>query len=115
MLINWGFFLVIYTIVGLNRDAFMSEPETLLPVCIVAFASTFALAWLINLVFKSLGVDMSDRISLVLLGTRKMYGLAAVIAITFFSERAAMPAAVTTAFAIIHFLWLSLWSKKKEQ
>ena len=55
--VNWGFFLVIYTIVGLNRDAFLEEPGTLLLVCAIAFASTFVLAEVINRVSRLLGVE----------------------------------------------------------
>ena len=43
-----------------------------------------------------------------LFGTRKNYGLAAAIALAFFGSRAAMPVAVATAFAIMHFISLTL-------
>jgi hypothetical protein len=37
----------------------------------------------------------------------KNYGMAAAITLALFSPRAAIPAAVTTAFAIAHFIWLT--------
>lgn len=110
--INWSFFLIIYTMVGLNRDAFLQEPRTLLLVSAIAFASTFVLAEVINRISRLLGVDKADRISFLLLGTRKTYGLAGAIALIFFSARAAMPAAVVSAFSIAHFVWLTWWVKK---
>jgi len=113
-IVNWGFFLVIYTVIGLNRDVFLGEPATLLRLSIVAFASTFILAYLINRVSKLLNVDKPDRISLALLGTRKNYGLAAAVALTFFNSRVAAPTAVASAFAVIHFIWLTFRVKKMD-
>jgi BASS family bile acid:Na+ symporter len=110
--VDWGFFLVNYIVFGLNRDAFLGEPATLLRLCIIAFASTFILAHLVDLVSKFLAVDKPDRVSLVLLGTRKNYGLAAGVALTLFNSRTAMPMAVATAFAIMHFIWLTFWVKR---
>jgi len=91
-IINWGFFVVVYTIVGLNQDAFLAQPVTLLPIALIAFVSTFVLGYIID--------------------PRKNYGMAAAIALALFSPRGAIPAAVATVFAIIHFIWLSFWVKR---
>ena len=40
---NWSFFVVMYTIVGLNREMFLHRPLALVPVAIIALASTFLL------------------------------------------------------------------------
>lgn len=109
--VNWGFFLIVYTIVGLNRFAFLGQPETLLPVCAVAFGGIFILSEVIERLTKLLGVDDRLRVSLMLLGTRKTWGLAAAIGLSFFGARTAVPAAVASGFAIAHFVWLNL-SKK---
>lgn len=111
-IVNWGFFLVIYTIIGLNRGAFLEQPDALLRLSVVAFACTFAIAYVINRISKVLGAAKPNRISLAVLGAWKDYGLAGAIALTFFSSKAAMPAAVTTAFAILNFIWLTFWTKK---
>ena len=110
--VNWGFFIVIYTIVGLNRDTFLDETDTLLIVVGIAFAGTFVLAEVVNRVMKLFGVDKADRISLMLLSARKNDGLAGVIALIFFGARAAMPIAVFTAISVIHFVWLAWWTKR---
>jgi BASS family bile acid:Na+ symporter len=110
--VNWGFFIVVYTIIGLNRDAFLGQPLTLLRVSVIAFASTFILAYLINYVAKAFGMSKPDRLSLILLGTRKNYGLAAAVSLTFFGSRAAVPTAVAMAFAIAQFIWLTFTVKK---
>jgi BASS family bile acid:Na+ symporter len=110
--VNWGFFIIVYIIIGLNRETFTSEPLTLVLVSVVAFISTFLLTYFIDLVFKYFGFDKADRISFILLGTRKNYGLAAAIALEFFSPRTAMPTAVAMAFAILLFIWLTFSVKK---
>ena len=110
--VNWGFFLVIYTIVGLNRDSFLQEPGELLPLAAIAFAGTFVLAEVINRILRFFGATKGDRISLMLLGSRKNDGVAGAIAIIFFGARAAMPIAVISAFSVIHFIWLNWWIKR---
>ena len=110
--VNWGFFLVIYTMVGLNREVFLQEPGALLLVSVVAFTGTFVLAELINRISRRLGVPKMDRISLMLLGTRKNDGMAGTIALIFFDPRVAMPAALVMTFSVFHFVWLTWWVKR---
>jgi len=45
---NWSFFVVVYTIVGLNQDVIMGEPLRLLPVVGIAVASMFVLGFIIE-------------------------------------------------------------------
>lgn len=111
-IVNWGFFVVVYTIAGLNQNAFLGQPLTLLPTAAVAFVSTFVLAYIVDRTTRFLRVDKASRISLVLLGTRKNYGMAAAIALALFSSRAAVPAAVAMVFAIVHFIWLTFWVRR---
>jgi predicted Na+-dependent transporter len=65
-------------------------------------------------VAKLLGVSKPDRLSLILLGTRKNYGLAAAVSLTFFGSRAAIPTAVAMAFAIAQFIYLTFTVKKMD-
>ena len=105
--VNWGFFLVIYTIVGLNRDVFFEEPSVLLRTATVAFVATFVLAEVVIYSARRMGVRVADRITLMLLVTRKNGGAAAAIALIFFDPRAAMPVAVMTAVSVLHFVWMT--------
>jgi BASS family bile acid:Na+ symporter len=111
-IINWGFFVVVYTIVGLNQGAFLAQPLTLLPMALIAFVSTFVLGYLIDRLARFLSRDKPSRISLIFLGTRKNYGMVAAIALALFSPRGAIPAAVTTVLAVVHFIWLTFWVKR---
>lgn len=112
--INWGFFLVAYTIIGLNRNTFLTAPLTLFRLIAVAFISTFVLGYLIGNVSKRLRMSEKERISLMLMGTRKNYGLAAAIALLFFDPRATTSIAVGMSMAILHFIWLNFRSGRKE-
>lgn len=104
---NWSFFLVTYTIVGLNRQLFFDRPMTLVPAAIIALASTFFMGWVIERVGRLTRVDSRTIITLVLLGTQKNTGLAAGLALTLFSEKTAVPATITTIFMLVYMIWLS--------
>ena len=105
---NWGFFLVTYTIVGLNRSVFLTQPLSILPVFLVALAAIFLLGWTIESIGRLFKIDPQKRISLVLLGTHKNTGLAAGLALTLLGERTALPATVSTVFMIVYVVWLSI-------
>jgi bile acid:Na+ symporter, BASS family len=110
-IINWGFFLVTYTVVGMNRNIFLSHPAMILPVMIVALAGTFLLGGVIEKIGGKIGMDPQKLTSLILLGTQKNTGLAAGLALTLFDDRTALPATVCTIVMIIHFVWLNLRGK----
>ena len=112
-LTNWGFFLVTYTIVGLNQDIFFSHPKILLPVVFISVASTFLLGWIIEGVSKLFKIDQETITSLVLLGTLKNYGLAGGLALTFFNHQTAVPSTVAVVFMVIYIIWLEF--KKRRQ
>jgi len=105
---NWSFFIVVYTVVGLNREVFVSQPLSLLPVVAIAISSTFLLGWIIESVGHLFHIDSKMLSSLVLLGTLKNYGLAAGLSLALFSKQTALPATVSTIFLIIYIIWLGL-------
>jgi len=105
---NWSFFLLTYTIVGLNRDLLLSQPLTLLPVILIALASTFLLGWAIEKMGIVLHIPLKVLTSLVLLGTLKNYGLAGGLALALFSKKTSVPATVSTVFMIVYIIWLEL-------
>jgi predicted Na+-dependent transporter len=106
-LVNWGFFVVVYTIIGLNRTAFLDPSSTLVTVGIVSFAGTFGLAYLVYASSRLLGAPKQQQVSYAVMAAWKNYGLAGAIALLYFGEAAALPAAVTTAFAIVNFIVLN--------
>jgi bile acid:Na+ symporter, BASS family len=114
-IINWSFFLVMYTIVGFNREFFFTRPLILLPVVVIAVASTFVLGGLIEKVGRFMNLDRPTLTSLVLLGTLKNYGIAGGLALTLFSRKTALPAAVSSVFMIVYIIWLDLKKRRMDQ
>jgi len=105
---NWCFFLVLYTLLGLNRDIILGRTLTLLPIASIAITSMFILGFLIDWVLGLFHIPKETRTSLVLLGTLKNQGMAGGFALTLFSQEAALPAAVNTMIMIGYIIWLDL-------
>jgi BASS family bile acid:Na+ symporter len=103
---NWSFFLLTYTIVGLNRDLILTQPLSLSPVVFIALFSTFLLGWGIEKAGVLLHVPQKVLTSLVLLGTLKNYGLAGGLALALFSKKTSVPATVSAVFMIVYIIWL---------
>jgi BASS family bile acid:Na+ symporter len=103
---NWSFFLITYTIIGLNRELILTEPLFLLPVALIAVASTFLLGWVIEVIGKLAHVSPKTLVSLILLGTLKNYGLAGGLALTLFTKETSVPATVSSVFMIVYVVWL---------
>jgi len=110
---NWGFFVVVYTIVGLNQDVFVNNPFRLVPIIAIAIGSTFFLGWFIERVGAFFRINRETVTSIILLGTLKNYGLAGGIALTLFGKQTAIPATVSTVFMIVYIIWLS-FKKRRE-
>jgi BASS family bile acid:Na+ symporter len=105
---NWSFFLVIYIITGLNRDIFIQQPLSIVPVAIVAVLTTFVLGWVIEKLGGILHFDKASLTSFVLLATFKNYGLSGALALVFFNPETAVPSTVTSAIGILYFIWLEM-------
>lgn len=103
---NWSFFVVLYTMLGLNRDIILGQPLALIPVASIAVASMFILGLLIDWVLGLFHIPRETRTSLVLLGTLKNQGMAGGLALALFSQEAALPAAVSTVVMTLYIIWL---------
>jgi bile acid:Na+ symporter, BASS family len=105
-IVNWSFFTVLYTMVGLNRNVLLSQTWSLLPVAIISLLSMFLLGFLIDWVCGLCHISKETRTSLVLLGTLKNQGLSSGLALTLFSQEAAIPSTVSTMIMIGYIIWL---------
>lgn len=110
-LTDWGFFTVLYSIIGVNRDLIISRPLMVLPIAVIVFGSTFVLGWVIQKVCMACRIEKKDIVSLVLQGTLKNQGIAGGLAIELFEKETAMPSAIYSIFMILYILWLD-WRKK---
>jgi BASS family bile acid:Na+ symporter len=111
--VNWCFFVVIFTVIGLNRSAFFSEPDTLLRLSFIAVLTSIGLVYVIEYAAKKLHVGQETTISLILVGTMKNFGLASGILLALFSSRAAIPSSIMTIVFLLRILWLGVHFKKK--
>jgi BASS family bile acid:Na+ symporter len=89
--INLGFFLVTYTIIGLNSNSIFGVVPA---VALIAFARTFLIGGAVYLVAKLSGVQAQKRVSYILFASFKNLGMAAAISIVLFGPRAGIPATV---------------------
>lgn len=105
-ILNWSFFFVIFTLIGLNRQAFFGESDTILKICAIAFVTTFILGYLIGLLCKTLGIKRGTTISVILMGTLKNYALAGGILLSLFGERPAIPPSVCVMFGVLLVAWI---------
>jgi BASS family bile acid:Na+ symporter len=111
LLTDWGFFIVLYSIIGVNRDLIFSRPLSIVPVAVVVVTTTFILGWAIQKTCVLFKVDKKNIISLVLQGTLKNQGISGGLAIALFAKEAAVPSAVYSICMILYIIWLD-WRKK---
>lgn len=90
--INLGFFLVTYTVVGLNSQALFGAGVS--SVALIAVIRTFVIGAAVYLCARLIGVDVQKRISYTLFASFKNLGMAAAISLVLFGPRAGIPAAV---------------------
>jgi len=113
--VDWGFALLIFIAVGLNRQVFFSEPVILLRIGIVLFITHFVLGLVyerLAALFKRSAVKvMSENLLL----TIKSSGFAVVTAITLFGQKAAIPTAGLAIFVLIYLLFLSFRMELKNK
>jgi BASS family bile acid:Na+ symporter len=111
---DWSFFIIIYTIVGLNRQIIIGNPALILPVATIAFLSIFVLGYLIDTVGRLIRVERKTLISLTLLGTLKNYGLSGGLALVFFNRESSLPSAVCSIFLVFFIIWMDYRQKRSE-
>ena len=111
-LLNWSFFLVVYTSVGLNREALLSQPSSLIPAAVITATTTFLLGFLIERAGRILQLDAKKVISMVLLGTSKNAGFAAGLALALFGRQTAIPSTIQTIFMLSYVIFLDLKKRR---
>ncbi len=60
---NWGLFVVIFTVIGINQASFFTDFDNLLRIALIAFLTTFPLFYLLKRIFRSLNIKRSDAIT----------------------------------------------------
>ena len=107
--INWGFAIIIYTVVGINSKAIFSDWIVLLKSSAILFFAMFVLGFVGDLFIKK-KTNNKRRISLNLMLTIKSSGYAAVL----FGDRSAFPAAYLAIFVLIYLIVVGFFFEKEQ-
>jgi BASS family bile acid:Na+ symporter len=110
--VDWGFALLIFVAVGVNRQVFFSNPTVLMLVVITIILITFGLGTVYDIIAKKLGVSPPIRITQNMLTTIKSSGFSVFTALTLFGQEAAIPSAVLAIMVLVYLIYLSLKSNK---
>jgi BASS family bile acid:Na+ symporter len=110
--VNWAFALLMFAVVGINRDALLSQPTVLAFTLAIALAGNFGLGFVLEWAMQRLHVARTARVTYLLMASMKNTGLAAATALALFSERTSVPAAVISATNVFYLVWLGArWHK----
>ena len=112
--IDWGFALIIYTAVAVNRDLILSDYVTVLKSVGVIFTSIFAIG-IMYMYFNRKKSDKKLIISKNLILTVKSSGFAIAVTLILLEPESAVPAAVLSIFVLLWLITLNIYySRKKE-
>lgn len=106
--VDWGFAVLIFVAVGVNRHVFFTDPILLLKVSFVLFITTFGLGLGFNALAKLFNVDSSLRTTQSMLIAIKSSGFSVFTALTLFGKEAAIPSAVMAVMVLLYLIFLSL-------
>lgn len=110
--VDWGFAIMIFVAVGMNRQVFFSTPKILLLVSFVLLVMTFGLGWAYGLVAGRLHTSLPRITTQKMLTTIKSSGFSVFTALTLFGKEAAIPSAVLAVVVLIYLIYLSVKVEK---
>lgn len=105
--INLGFFIVTYTVLGMNRDALLAGMG-ISALAAIAFTRTFVIGGAVYTASIMAGVPTKKRISYTLLGSYKNLGLSAAVSLMLFGPAAGLPSAACILAETIFYIFLSM-------
>nr|MBC7245207.1 hypothetical protein [Chloroflexota bacterium] len=108
-IVNWAFALVIFTVIGLNRDRILQQPQVLLLLLLIGVCTNFGLGFVLEWVLQRLGFNRAWRVTSIIMGTIKNTSLTAATALALFSESVSLPAAVVSVTNVLYLVWLGMW------
>lgn len=111
--VDWGFALLIFVAVGMNRQVFFSNPTILLLVVVTIVVATFGLGTVYSLIARKMKVPSDVIITQNMLATIKSSGFSVFTALTLFGKEAAIPSAVLAVMVLVYLIYLSLMSNRK--
>jgi len=110
-LVDFGFALIIYTAVGLNRSVFFENFEILALISFIFILSMFGIGALHGIISKRLKTTKEIAISQNLLLTVKSSGFTASTSMAIFGKEAAIPSAILAVLVLVYLLYLNIRSE----
>lgn len=113
-IVNWSFALVIFTVIGLNRNAVLRQPQMVLALVLVGLATNFGLGWVLERVLRWRKVGRPQMVTSIILGTVKNTSMTAATVLMLLGERASLAPAVVSVTNVLYLVYLGLhWGDKK--
>jgi bile acid:Na+ symporter, BASS family len=106
--VDWGFAVLIFVAVGVNRHVFFTNPGLLLKISFVLFIATFGLGLTYNAITRLFKVENSLRTTQSMLIAIKSSGFSVFTALALFGKEAAIPSAVMAVMVLLYLIFLSL-------
>lgn len=106
-IVNWGLFVVIFTVISLNRDFFFTDPAMAGITALISGITVLGTGMIMEFVLKISGFDRKLMPGFILFSTVKNGGFAAAAALSLAGKTASIPAAITSVFIIIYLIYLS--------
>ncbi|MGD9995207.1 MAG: bile acid:sodium symporter family protein [Salinivirgaceae bacterium] len=114
-LVDFGFALIIYTAVGLNREVFFGNFEVLALISFILLLMMFGLGTLYEWLARRFKIASPKSVSQKLLLTIKSSGFTASASMAIFGREAAIPSAVLAVLVLVYLLYLSIRNDIKQQ
>ncbi|MBN2667692.1 MAG: hypothetical protein JXR60_00565 [Bacteroidales bacterium] len=108
--VNWGFALIIFTAVGINRHIFIYHLDEVFKVGLILFIAMFILGQTYDYIIKRWVSDERERMSQNLLLTLKSSGFSVVVSLQLFGGDAVIPSAVLSVLVLAYLLFLTFKS-----
>ncbi len=111
--VDWGFALLIFVAVGVNRTVFFTNPSILLLVFITVIIGVFGLGLGYEFIARKLRVEKSLVVTQSMLVAIKSSGFSVFTALALFGQEAAIPSAILAIVVLVYLIYLSLRSNLK--
>ena len=113
-IVDWGFAVLIFVAVGMNRAVFFGSPTILLLVGGVLLMVTFGLGTIYAVFATRFGVSASRVTTQKMLVTIKSSGFSVFTALTLFGKEAAIPSAILAVIVLLYLIFLSIKGSKQK-
>jgi len=109
-IIDYGFAIIIYTAIALNRDAIFSNIDILLKSVLIIVFAMFVIGYFYNLIMKK-RINRQLLISHNLMISVKSSGFAVATSLAVFGDKAAIPSSILAVFVLLYLVWKGFFYK----